>query len=388
MNATLPQLWAEDFLAGYAGFDDSLSRYLGVNQSRVLRSLFERLSEAMGSRLADFGLLAGEALFRRLRAAGANIGVYGLDYRRLQQLSAPNDVLETSDVDRSRALLVTSFARKVTAPSGPDKIIWQCDHPLQQSACASFDSSSSHQELGAVHEHLHADGFARVDNWGFDMDTLEAQCRAALSRSKAEGGQDMPIPELQSILGNSSIAGLITGYLGASVRYDGHVIKNTPSVWTRAKMRTFPAGKWHHDRCGRRLKMFIYLSNVTSRSHPTTIAAGTHNTMYYSHSSQFFDLSRYSDEHVRKHHRVEAMHGLRGGGFIFDTNALHKIEMIGSDPRLLLALEFHPHGKVPALRRFPDNPCPSRRKLFESLFKNNTRWAHGEFDFPLYPPER
>eukprot|EP00966_Prymnesium_polylepis_P079260 1836825-Prymnesium_polylepis.1 len=243
-------------------------------------------------------------------------------------------------------------------------------------------------QCGIVASMARPEPTVRIDNWGFDMDTLEAQCRAALSRSKAEGGQDMPIPELQSILGNSSIAGLITGYLGASVRYDGHVIKNTPSVWTRAKMRTFPAGKWHHDRCGRRLKMFIYLSNVTSRSHPTTIAAGTHNTMYYSHSSQFFDLSRYSDEHVRKHHRVEAMHGLRGGGFIFDTNALHKIEMIGSDPRLLLALEFHPHGKVPALRRFPDNPCPSRRKLFESLFKNNTRWAHGEFDFPLYPPER
>ena len=200
----------------------------------------------------------------------------------------------------------------------------------------------------------------------------------------------MPIPELQSVLGNTSIAGLITGYLGASVRYDGHVIKNTPAVWSKTKMRGFPAGRWHHDRCGRRLKMFIYLSNVTSNSHPTTIASGTHNTMYYTHSAALFDLSRYSDEHVRKHHQVEAMRGLRGGGFIFDTNALHKIEMSGSEPRLVLVLEFHPHGKVPALvRHFPDSPCPSRGKLFGNLFpRNKTRWAYGEFDFPLYPPER
>ena len=317
VNATLPQPWAENFLPGYAGFDDSLSRYLGVYQPKVLRSLFHRLYEPMESRLANFGVLAGEALFRRLRAAGATIGVYGLDYTRLKQLPVPNDVLEASDVDRSRALLIASYARVATAPSGPDKIIWQCDHPLQQSACASFDSSSSHQGLSAVHERLHADGFARVDDWGFDINMLEAQCLATLSRSKADGGgQDIPIPELQSILGNSSIAGLITGYLGASVRYDGHVIKNTPAAWSKAKMRSFPAGRWHHDRCGRRLKMFIYLSNVTSRSHPTTIAAGTHNTMYYSHSPQFFDFSRYSDDHVRKHRRVEAMHGRRGGGFI------------------------------------------------------------------------
>ena len=73
---------------------------------------------------------------------------------------------------------------------------------------------------------------------------------------------------------------------------------------------------------------------------------------------------------------------------LFYTNAMHKIEMNGSEPRLLLTLEFHPHGKVLALRRFPDSPCPSRGKLFDSLFKNRTRWVHGEFDFPFYPPER
>ena len=71
MNAILPQPWAENFLPGYAGFNDSLSIYLGVYQSEVLRSLFHRLYEAMESRLANFGVLAGEALFRRLRAAGA-----------------------------------------------------------------------------------------------------------------------------------------------------------------------------------------------------------------------------------------------------------------------------------------------------------------------------
>ena len=40
-----------------------------------------------------------------------------------------------------------------------------------------------------------------------------------------------------------------------------------------------------------------------------------------------------------------AMHGPRGGGFIFDTNAMHRIQMEGELPRRVVTLEFHPHGK-------------------------------------------
>ena len=42
------------------------------------------------------------------------------------------------------------------------------------------------------------------------------------------------------------------------------------------------------------------------------------------------------------------MIGKRGGGFLFDTNALHKIEVEGRLPRKVVVLEFHPRGgKLP-----------------------------------------
>jgi hypothetical protein len=36
-----------------------------------------------------------------------------------------------------------------------------------------------------------------------------------------------------------------------------------------------------HDRCGRRLKLFVYVEAVTADSHPTQVAAETHNLLYY-----------------------------------------------------------------------------------------------------------
>ena len=40
------------------------------------------------------------------------------------------------------------------------------------------------------------------------------------------------------------------------------------------------------------------------------------------------------------------MIGRAGGGFVFDTNGLHRGEVDGSYGRDAVILEFHPHGKV------------------------------------------
>ena len=47
---------------------------------------------------------------------------------------------------------------------------------------------------------------------------------------------------------------------------------------------------------------------------------------YFTHDIRFFTLSRFADAHVRREHQVATMLGARYGGFIFDTNAVHKIE--------------------------------------------------------------
>lgn len=198
-----------------------------------------------------------------------------------------------------------------------------------------------------------------------------------------------PLPALDALLQGRALAHLVRGYLGDNVRYESHLLKRcTEGNWSASTKANFAAGRWHHDRCGRRLKAFIYLSNVSAGSHPTQIAWPTHNTQYYTHHIKYFTLSRFADAHVRKNHRVASMAGPFGGGFLMDTNAIHKIELNGSDSRVVVTLEFHPHGKIGPLSVY-DNPCPSRRRRVPDLKEtwDKERWIHGEAGYDWYARE-
>ena len=203
------------------------------------------------------------------------------------------------------------------------------------------------------------------------------------------------------------------------VRYDGHILKRcAPGPWSVGVKLSMFAGRWHHDRCGRRLKAFIFLTDVDGESHPTRVAWHTHRTQYWSHEFRHFALSRFADAHVRDHHQitksppspphgpphtppppvpsqVRAHHqiatltGPRFGGFIFDTNAVHKIELEGNRSRDVVTLEWHPHGKIPQLRRH-NNPCPTRRRRVPDMWSKNSTysWLRGDERFPHFPSER
>ena len=56
-------------------------------------------------------------------------------------------------------------------------------------------------------------------------------------------------------------------------------------------------------------------------------------------------FSRFNDSYVRSNYRVESMVGPKGGGFIFDTNAVHKGEVRGSLARTALVIELTPATK-------------------------------------------
>ena len=95
---------------------------------------------------------------------------------------------------------------------------------------------------------------------------------------------------------------VIHGYLGPS-RFDG-----ASALYIGADIETaqYGPGQWHHDRCGRRLKLFVYLSDVNAEAHPTQVASGTHNTVYF---SNFSPESRFLDEYVQATHTVVDLTG-------------------------------------------------------------------------------
>lgn len=118
------------------------------------------------------------------------------------------------------------------------------------------------------------------------------------------------------------------------------------------------SGYWHHDGEGHRLKAFVFLNDVDETSRPTRIATGTHDTFYWSYAAygkkgEGLRYSRFSEQFVAKSYDVQTMTGPRGGGFVFDTNTVHRGEVRGTKPREVLMIELTSGTKC---RRNPHLP--------------------------------
>ena len=281
-------------------------------------------------------------------------------------------------------------------------LMWSRDQPARRRHRArDLKGGSLNTPSGEVLVSLHDNGFALVGNWssfGLNLDQLESEAGAALRRAEfsfkhskqkststvATTSSFEPLPALRPLLDNAELARAIKGYLGGPVRYDGHKLM---LLTNNATEENYLSSTWHHDRCGRRLKLFIFLQDVYAGGRPTLVAKESHNTLYYAYGNPWALLSRYSDPWVRSRYHVEPMHGPRGGGFMFDTNALHKGEARGQRSRLTVILEFHGHGKVPKLAKF-NNPCPSSKALpAHARALQGLHWEKGAPTFNEYPVE-
>eukprot|EP00746_Dinoflagellata_sp_MGD_P064223 gnl/MRDRNA2_/MRDRNA2_268427_c0_seq1.p1 gnl/MRDRNA2_/MRDRNA2_268427_c0~~gnl/MRDRNA2_/MRDRNA2_268427_c0_seq1.p1 ORF type:complete len:268 (-),score=31.02 gnl/MRDRNA2_/MRDRNA2_268427_c0_seq1:113-844(-) len=168
---------------------------------------------------------------------------------------------------------------------------------------------------------------------------------------------DGPLPTLEPMLSNSSLQALVSSYLGNDVVLSGHVVlRHTEDLNLEDQ---YPSGYWHHDRCGHRLKAFIFLHDIHAQgSRATWIAKGSHNTLYYSYHD--YDQSRFADDWVRENYDIVPLVGRRGGGFVFDTNAIHKGEVRGSGVRNVILLEFNSRAKASTIFEVEGRlPCPS-----------------------------
>merc|ERR1719191_786132 len=94
---------------------------------------------------------------------------------------------------------------------------------------------------------------------------------------------------------------------------------------------------WHTDHCGNNLKVGILLQDTDEESHPTQVAGG-------SHKSRKFDITGWvKSAGVAQNFKVHSMTGRAGGGFIFDTNALHRANKRGKAvDRHSIMLDFNP----------------------------------------------
>ncbi|MCB0339226.1 MAG: hypothetical protein KDD53_06465, partial [Bdellovibrionales bacterium] len=148
------------------------------------------------------------------------------------------------------------------------------------------------------------------------------------------------------VLRDRRLNDLIVRYIGSDATFDRALLFRIPACSQESKL----SGLWHHDRVGKRLKLFLLLDDVGPDSRPTHYAVGSHKKFLLSNS---YRASRFLEEQVRPKYRVELLTGKCGEGILFDTHGLHRATWEHRETsRDALVLEWSSAAKARLLTKF------------------------------------
>ena len=157
-------------------------------------------------------------------------------------------------------------------------------------------------------------------------------CAAGSAAGRIDGGVVKPFTDY--------VAAILRPVARAYVAEDAAVVGFHAYRLPREAIPTnkYAAGLWHHDRCGRRLKAYVFLSDVTNDTHPMEVAVGSQDTLFYDYEN--FPGSRFAHAFVAANYETLKLTGKRGEGFVFDTNALHRAVVdAAADSRSVVLLQ-------------------------------------------------
>jgi len=307
----------------------------------------------------------------------------GLDFRPLHGIlwGAPRGGSALSSgverLERYKKQLQGLFLQGYTSEDGPlnaalaqhDHIIWH-----QHAAEVTPTSDPASLLLGHLLEHGYV-GLPSMIEEGSSVaihHTLkrlldQAVADAVTSRPKGSPQPSvvkLEVPNLCALpscgpvcnpINNSTILQIVKGYLGPDA-----TIGFVEAFRLRANPDTeeYPSGVWHHDRVGKRLKLFVLLHDVLEGSgRPTQIIEGSHHSLYYSHT---VFTARLKPPHAIRQGNVVKLAGRRGDAYLFDTNALHRGSYgTGLLDRDAIVYEFSSWAKYEALKAI-DQGCAKK----------------------------
>ncbi|CAE7762685.1 unnamed protein product, partial [Symbiodinium sp. CCMP2456] len=104
----------------------------------------------------------------------------------------------------------------------------------------------------------------------------------SLTRGSGLSAARPALPALETWLRkNVALASAVAAYLGGRAVLHGYKVVHLPATLST---KEFISAHWHHDRAGRRLKLFLRLNDVDPvEGHPTQVALGSHRLSYYWH---------------------------------------------------------------------------------------------------------
>jgi len=155
---------------------------------------------------------------------------------------------------------------------------------------------------------------------------------------------------IASVLKNRTVRNIVKAYLGSDAAF-GRV------VYTRLDQRIksardFVSGTFHHDRLGRRLRLFVLLSNSSAKTgRPLVVARGSQHLIYpqYLCDQQpiaFHCASHFTERFVHERFDLDAVGGLEGEAYLFDTNTIHRGSPGEGKERQTIMFTFGSAGKM------------------------------------------
>jgi len=125
-------------------------------------------------------------------------------------------------------------------------------------------------------------------------------------------------PVLIKVLDSGIVQEIVFNYLGKNARFD------SCSSWRASSFsdNNHGSGLWHHDSVGHRIKGFLFLNDTREVNAPYTLfCPGSH---LIKHKGFEYEKTRFSEEYILEHFKIQKLNGGPGDLVLFDTNALHR----------------------------------------------------------------
>ena len=328
----------------------------------------------------------GDAIIRDAVGRGLHWNALGVAFPRDSRNEAfvkfAQTVVAHQPVDRAMLRHDASAGRRLTA-ADHDAMRSERRRLATRVGAAGEDARHSERRRLAAHDaaRLDATGAAIIDDWGLSFENvtrISLKAHAALGREVAARRQNVTTGVVEATLLPGDVAAWLASprlraaldaYLGAEayVRTKIAALRLTnrlkaPYSGAEPNLLGYPSGFWHHDRCGKRVKAFLFLHDVKADGRPTLIAEASHRTHYY----EYKDLlqSRFSDEYISSNYDVVPLVGPRGGGFLFDTNTIHKGRSDGKRGRTVIIADFMDTRKLYTFKKLRyRGPCGQHRTV-------------------------
>lgn len=179
---------------------------------------------------------------------------------------------------------------------GLDSLHWQIDRRGRARSAAELAvggaQNSMNRRLHQLLDTLYHEGFVPLTaaDLNLDLTRLQDEAKGLLA---ANGNRSMVsvtnlgavrsargrISSLEPMLRSDLISGIVRGYLGNSTMLHGYKVNelNRPIAKKGDGAGSYISSLWHHDRAGRRLKLFVFLHDVDCEfGRPTQVALGSH----------------------------------------------------------------------------------------------------------------